>query len=244
MDFNKTDIPSTKLLFFTNDFLKDLKKEMDHIFPKDAEEKINYWSHYNWLEGTVGFYKALKKTCQKFDCEEEIHDWLKSLEWDEGDIMEDEIIKLMVSRGIIEEGDVGDGIVMQATYMDAELSLHIISEYFESWINRDEELFLSLLDDDIVINECTGASYLNKQIAGKWFKGWHAEGNKVLVWDIKDHFYDEEKEVAIVKWRYICLYLEKEHMFDGASVVKFRKNKIVGLDEYQMEAEKKFPYIK
>jgi hypothetical protein len=44
-----------------------------------------------------------------------------------------------------------------------------------------------------------------------------------VAWDIKGYFHDEEKEVATVTWRFTCLYQEKEYIFDGASVVKFRE---------------------
>lgn len=118
-----------------------------------------------------------------------------------------------------------------------------MEKYIEAWLNKDVRLFLSLLDEDVVVHECTGDTYLNKQVAENWFNGWHAEGNKVLAWDIKNHFYDEEKEVATVTWRFTCLYQEKEYTFDGATVVKFRDDKIVELDEYQMETEKRFPYM-
>lgn len=126
--------------------------------------------------------------------------------------------------------------------MNRDIAKRITDDYFKAWIERDKELFLSLLDPNVVINECTGDSYLNKVVAGNWFKGWHEEGNHVLSWDINECFFDKSKEVASAIWRFVCVYKGQEYSFDGVTMIRFNENKIISLDEYQMEVIKKYPY--
>lgn len=126
--------------------------------------------------------------------------------------------------------------------MNRKLAKNIVEDYFKAWIDQDKDLFLTLLHDEVVVYECTGDTYLNKNIAEKWFIGWHAEGNKVLSWDIFEHFYDEENQTATVTWVFKCCYHSNEYTFEGSTILNFKNDLIIKLSEYQMNVEKKHPY--
>ena len=48
----------------TKEFLQTFKQELDNVFNKEDDyqslEKRNYWNTYQYMEGTCGFYEALK----------------------------------------------------------------------------------------------------------------------------------------------------------------------------------------
>ncbi len=122
-------------------------------------------------------------------------------------------------------------------------TLHkVIDEYFSSWIHQNRDQFLSLLDKDIAVKECTGDVYEGIEAAQTWFETWNGNGNKVLSWEISDRYFDVRNEVATVIWIFECNFEGENFIFEGASVVKFRNNKILKLDEYQMNVEKNKPY--
>ncbi len=105
-------------------------------------------------------------------------------------------------------------------------TLHkVIDEYFSSWIHQNRNQFLSLLDEDIVVKECTGDVYEGIEAAQTWFETWNGNGNKVLSWEISNRYFDVKNEVATVIWLFECLFEGENFIFEGASVVKFRNNK-------------------
>lgn len=126
--------------------------------------------------------------------------------------------------------------------MNENLAFTITENYFDSWLKQDKKEFLSLLHDDVMIQECTGDIHNNKSIARKWFEGWNVGGNKVLKWDINNKFYDNGKETVILEWEFECLYEFIKYVFQGASTICFKENLIYKLNEYQMNIEKKHPY--
>ncbi len=128
--------------------------------------------------------------------------------------------------------------------MDKNLAFAMIDNYFRSWLEQDKELFLSQLHNDIVVRECTGDMYINKDISSKWFEGWNVEGNKVLRWDILGRYYDYMNQVGVVEWIFKCIYEYKDYSFKGSSIVAFKDNLIVKINEYQMDINKKYPFGK
>ena len=127
--------------------------------------------------------------------------------------------------------------------MNKNLAYKIVDDYFKSWLKQDKEGFLSLLHEDVVVKECTGDVYKNKMIAEKWFEGWNVDGNKVFRWDISNRYYDNEKETAIIEWEFECLYEYNIYCFLGISTIRFKADLIYKLNEYQMDKEKKYPYL-
>lgn len=118
----------------------------------------------------------------------------------------------------------------------------ITDAYFESWLSQDYDRFIGLLHPDIEVKECTGDTYLGIETAKKWFKGWHEGGNRVVTWPISDYMYDPESETMIATWIFTCLFDGVEYTFEGISTLSFGDGLIYRLSEYQMEAEKKYPY--
>lgn len=128
--------------------------------------------------------------------------------------------------------------------MDRMLAFTIIDRYFKSWLEQDKEAFLSLLHEEILVKECTGDTYNNKAIAQRWFEGWNKEGNKVLNWDISSRYYDQDSQVAVVEWKFECLYDYNAYSFLGSSIVGFKDELIIKLFEFQMDIDEKYPYQK
>lgn len=118
----------------------------------------------------------------------------------------------------------------------------IISEYFESWIKKDIEMFSRVVHDAAIIRECTGAVMEGKNELLIWFAQWNDSDNKVDYWEIKEIGFDEVRNVAFVEWRFKCLYDGKEYEWDGSSIVYFKESLIIELNEYEMKQDKFFPY--
>lgn len=126
--------------------------------------------------------------------------------------------------------------------MDKNIAFSIVDRYFESWLSQDKNQFLAQLHQNVKVQECTGDVYNDKNTAKKWFEAWNVNGNKVLKWDIKKRFFDEENKVVVVTWTFKCIFDYTNYIFDGTSIIEFKDGLIIKLDEYQMEASKKYPF--
>ena len=103
-------------------------------------------------------------------------------------------------------------------------------------------MFLSVLYDQVEVRENTGAIYQGKKTLEKWFTSWNRGANKVIYWEINSFGFDEKKSAAFVEWNFKCKYENKEHEFEGSSIVYFKDNLIFGINEYEMKLEKSYPY--
>ncbi len=104
-------LPKRKRNLITKEFLQTFKQELDNIFNKDEYvpiEKRNYWNTYQLLESTGGFYEALKSACIKHNLTKAIYKYSSKMPWYDSDIFDDELLLLMVERGVIEEGSVDE----------------------------------------------------------------------------------------------------------------------------------------
>jgi hypothetical protein len=120
----------------------------------------------------------------------------------------------------------------------------LIRHYFQSWLQQDISLFLSILSPDIQIVECYGPAYHGLNESQLWFQDWHTrrEKGKVTRWDILRLTYDEQQEIAAVEWDFECVYDGSTGSFLGASVFAFDQAKITTIREYKMEKEQYRPY--
>lgn len=118
----------------------------------------------------------------------------------------------------------------------------LVESYFWSWLTNDINRFKQLLHADIVVEECSGDTYVGKDTCETWFKTWNKTGNKVMTWNITKTILESLNSEIIVEWQFACDYDFKAYSFDGCSVFEFRDHKIVSLKEFQMEKEKKYPY--
>ncbi len=121
--------------------------------------------------------------------------------------------------------------------MNREQATRSIVAYFDSWVSRDLDRFLSALSDDAVIVECDGSAYRGRDRARRWFVDWHAEpaSGRVTDWKILWILFDEGNDVATVEWDFRCIYRGEAGSFLGASVVTFDGTKIARIHKYRME---------
>jgi len=123
-----------------------------------------------------------------------------------------------------------------------EVAKELVERYFKAWLDKDEELFLSTLHDEIVIKECYGPIYEDKQACKKWFREWHHNENKVLIWNIDSLYFDEDESVMTVEWYFECMFEGQQAGFLGSSVIIFENDLIISINEYSMKKEHYKPY--
>ena len=121
--------------------------------------------------------------------------------------------------------------------MNREQATGTIKAYFDSWLNRDIELFLSTLSDDVVIVECDSTTYRGIDRAHRWFSDWHAHpvNGRVTDWEILQILFDEANGVATVEWDFSCTCRGETSSFLGASMTTFAEGKIARVAEYRMD---------
>ncbi|MEC3272632.1 hypothetical protein [Bacillus thuringiensis] len=87
----------------TVEFLHDFKKNLDSIFKiAESPESFTYENYYIHLECTIGWWEAVKKTCEKY----ELHDLLSyynNLNWMKSDAFDLELSHLLITNAIIKQ---------------------------------------------------------------------------------------------------------------------------------------------
>lgn len=115
-EFLEYKLPNSKKWLLTEAFLTTFKEELDRIFNVDEKfEKPTYWNTYNWLEGTGGFYSALKITSEKYNVTKAIYDYARNMPWYHSDLFDSYLTVMMYERGIINEGDIDEIYVYEET---------------------------------------------------------------------------------------------------------------------------------
>jgi hypothetical protein len=117
-----------------------------------------------------------------------------------------------------------------------------INQYFTSWIEKDFNLFESVLHDESVIRECTGTVIQGRDQLNGWFLQWNGNGNEVVSWEIKNIGYDSESLNAFVEWNFICKFKSRKYEFEGSSIICFENSLIKEINEYEMKKKKSYPY--
>lgn len=123
-------LPKRKKNLMTKNFLQTFKEELDNVFNKDNYPEVrNYWNFYFHMEGTCGFYEALKSACIKHNLTKAIYEYVCKMPYYDGDLFDDELVWLMVERGIIKEGDVSETCDDDFDYEnDSDFELEITEE--------------------------------------------------------------------------------------------------------------------
>lgn len=87
----------------TVDFLKDFKKNIDTTFKiNNTDSLLTYENTYIHLECTIGWWEAVKTTCEKY----ELHDLLSyynNLNWMKSDAFDLELSHLLIANAIIKQ---------------------------------------------------------------------------------------------------------------------------------------------
>ena len=88
---------------------------------------------------------------------------------------------------------------------------------------------------DCLIIESHGPIYRGIDKVKEWIDQWFDAGDVVNQWEITSlHCVDD---VAFFEWHFVCTVEGQRHAFGGASLVKFKQQKIVVIQEYRMTAE-------
>ena len=85
----------------TKEFMLDLLENLKDVFNNKENIHIGLCN----IEGTSGFYTALKTTCEKHNVTKAIHLFLYRQPWYVSDILESELMDLMVKYQIVSEED-------------------------------------------------------------------------------------------------------------------------------------------
>ena len=103
-------LPNRKKKLLTNDFLTTFKDELIKVFSKEYEDltKETYWSFYAYIEECCGFDEALKIACKKHNLTKAIYEYGGRMQWYEYDVFASDLTRLMIEKGIIEEGEIDD----------------------------------------------------------------------------------------------------------------------------------------
>lgn len=116
----------------------------------------------------------------------------------------------------------------------------IISQYFQSWINRDPTMIRKIFAPNALYSECYGPEYRGAATIERWFMDWQEHGT-VIVWDIKQFIHQDNR--TAVEWRFQCDYDGEVSEFDGVTLVEFdSEDHITNLKEFQSKLPHYFPY--
>ncbi len=126
--------------------------------------------------------------------------------------------------------------------MKEETAKDLIEKYIRGWKDNDLEILLPVLHDEVELWECTGAVYQGKRTIERWFTDWYQGTNRILYWEIKSFGFDEKNSTAFIEWKFKCRHENKEHEFEGSSVIYFKDELIFKINEYETKLEKFYPY--
>lgn len=118
--------------------------------------------------------------------------------------------------------------------MNADLAKQLIRRYVDGWREGDATKILDTVTEDCVVVESHGPTYHGKDQIARWVDTWFGAGGEVLVWEIRS--LEVLDETGFFEWSFGCKWLGERYDFDGASVVRFRDEKIALLREYATTA--------
>lgn len=116
--------------------------------------------------------------------------------------------------------------------MDYATAEQLVFSYVEGWKEGDREKILGSLNPECVIIESYGPTYKGAAKVGRWIDTWFGPGNEVNRWDVTSLYFTGE--VCFFEWVFECTFAGNRDGFEGASVARFRNEKIVYLREYAM----------
>lgn len=102
---------------FRKEFMSDFHKKVIQTFKQNdirqgrvpsEYEKFTYYDWWLYMEGTGGWYKSLKDTCDKHNLQNVIA-YYDQLPWYDSDLFDSELGDLLVEYGLVEEGEPDSG---------------------------------------------------------------------------------------------------------------------------------------
>jgi hypothetical protein len=118
--------------------------------------------------------------------------------------------------------------------VNAELADRLICRYVDGWRDADAAMILASISADCVITESHGPTYRGKDQIARWIETWFGAGGEVLLWEIRS--LEALGNAGFFEWSFACKWLEERYDFEGASVVRFRDEKIASIREYATTA--------
>jgi ketosteroid isomerase-like protein len=118
--------------------------------------------------------------------------------------------------------------------MEAEAAEKLIRSYVEGWREGNIDKILGTVAQDCVVIESHGPTYHGADQIARWVDTWFGAGGEVLLWEIRS--LEVLGESGFFEWSFACKWLGKRYDFDGASVVRFRDEKIASIREYATTA--------
>ncbi len=118
----------------------------------------------------------------------------------------------------------------------------LIEKYVKGWKDRNLDMLLEVVHEQVEVWECTGAIYQGKKTLEKWFTDWYQGTNRITHWDIDSFGFDNEESAAFIEWKFRCIHENKEYQFEGSSVIYFKDELIFRVNEYETKLEKSYPY--
>jgi hypothetical protein len=116
--------------------------------------------------------------------------------------------------------------------MDKLHASELFNLYVEGWKEKNINKIITSIDKDCVIVESHGPTYYGRENIHQWVNEWFDVNSIVIKWDIISFHYDSG--VGFCEWNFTCIVNEKEYNFLGASIVKYKNDKIAYLHEYRM----------
>jgi ketosteroid isomerase-like protein len=107
----------------------------------------------------------------------------------------------------------------------------LITSYVEGWRAGDVDRVLGTLTDDCVVIESHGPTYRGVDQVRRWMESWFRDGGAIPRWDITSMVYADG--TATFEWEFTCTGSWGEAGFDGATVARFRGERIAHLREYR-----------
>jgi hypothetical protein len=116
---------------------------------------------------------------------------------------------------------------------------HMITTYFNMWINRDFAGLESIFAFDIYYSECYGPEYQGMAEIQMWIEAMLGQ-QQVLEWRIKQFIHSED--IVVTEWFFKDRTAEGCHEFDGVSIIGFQGGKIGSVKEFSSESNHRTPY--
>jgi ketosteroid isomerase-like protein len=118
--------------------------------------------------------------------------------------------------------------------MNETVTSTLVHRYVEGWKTADRAAVLETLDPDCVIIESYGPIYRGKEMVERWITSWFGAGNEISRWDVTS--FSLIDEVCFFEWIFECTFDGKRDGFEGASIARFKHDKIHFLREYATTA--------
>ncbi|MCO7124375.1 hypothetical protein NIE88_01080 [Sporolactobacillus shoreicorticis] len=118
----------------------------------------------------------------------------------------------------------------------------LFQSYVNGWKKSDKQLILSTCDASCEIVECYGSVYKGTKQIETWIDAWINRKYRVKQWAIINQYVDTVSLTAVFEWSFKCYSENKDHHFNGCSIVQYNRRSIQCIREYRMEAVHYYPY--